>query len=162
MAGCEFLGAGGIVGLFDFLQEHREPIQYDLLQIGQNLNNVGTLSLSWWDLHVFLKYAPRTSALVREVNGEAVAEWTAMHELLRSMEYQLRMLVWQRTKDATKGLNTPEPLQPPEKQKPNPVMELKPDDGEGPHVMGHSGVTLERMAELLGWDPETGQRLDSP
>jgi hypothetical protein len=39
-------------------------------------------------------------------------------------------------------------------------MALAPGDSDEPHVMGGKGVTLEQMAEWLGWDPETGQRLD--
>ena len=124
------------------------------------LENLGSISLSWWDLHVFIKHAPRSSALIRAREGSEVAEWSAMHELLRSMEFSLRWLVWSKTKEATKGVGAPQPIDPPSKPKPEAKMELS--DAPGPHVIGHAGVTLERMAEILGWDPQTGQRLDVP
>jgi hypothetical protein len=162
MARSELAGSGGIIGLSRFIREHREPLQYDLLQAGLRLENLGTLSLSWWDVHVFIEHAPRGSALVRAVNGDELAEWTGRDELLRSMEFSLRWLVWAQSKDSQKGINVPAPLDPPSKPKPKPVMSLDPGDESGPHVIGHAGVTLERMAEILGWDPETGQRLDVP
>ena len=160
MAGCERSGHGGIVGLFRFLEEHKEPIQYDLLQAGLRLENLGTIDLSWWDLHVMISHAPRSSALIRVTQGEELAEWTAMHELLRSMEFSLRWLTWAKSKDGQKGINVPQPVDPPSKPKPKPVMALASGNDDEPHVMGHAGVTLERMAEILGWDPVTGQRLD--
>lgn len=89
-----------------------------------------------------------------------MAEWTLRDELLRSMEFSLRWLTWAQSKDAQKGVNAPTAIPGPTKPKPKPEMSLASGDQAEPHVMGGQGVTLERMAEILGWDPQTGKRLD--
>lgn len=43
--------------------------------------------------------------------------WGDAERLLHMMEYHLRVLVWQRSKDGSKGRNRPKPLQTPEERR---------------------------------------------
>lgn len=62
---------------------------------------VGRLSLLWEKL-------PRESRTMRRLAPEA--EWGNAEYLLHSIEYSLRVLTWQNSKDAQRQKNVPKPL----------------------------------------------------
>jgi len=56
-------------------------------------------------------HLPRESACVRAVAPEAA--WDDATYLLAAIEYDLRVLAWQNSKDGAKGRNKPRPVQTP-------------------------------------------------
>ena len=54
---------------------------------------------------------PRDSATVRAESPEAA--WSDETYLLSAIEYDLRILIWQSTRDGQKGRNRPKPMQTP-------------------------------------------------
>ena len=56
-------------------------------------------------------HLPQESACVRAQNPEF--EWTDTQYLLRSIEFSLRVIVWQNTKDGQKGRRKPKPIDTP-------------------------------------------------
>ena len=63
-----------------------------------------TLATLWVQL-------PEQSRCVRKHNPDA--EWTDSERLLHSIEYTLRLILWQKTKDGQKGRDQPKPLKTP-------------------------------------------------
>jgi hypothetical protein len=87
--------AGGIQGLVQLLaSEHGEAIEYDLLMAGLRLRWLGSRRLSWRDLLVFVRGAPRTSAYLRSVGGEQMA-WGPMEHLTASLIDVINMQRWE-------------------------------------------------------------------
>jgi hypothetical protein len=70
---------------------------------------LGTRRLSWRDLLVIVKQAPRTSAIRRAQLGDE-AEWGLAEQLSAANHDLLAWLKWAQTEDGAKGLNHPEPL----------------------------------------------------
>jgi hypothetical protein len=72
---CE---AGGIFGLLDLVDEHREAIEFELIQIGRDLDQLGTPALSWRDLYVLVRRWQKTpgNAFAESVHGHAVPSWS--------------------------------------------------------------------------------------
>ena len=68
--------SGGIAGLTNFVIEHREAVESDLLQTGYTLDDLGH-SLSWDALKSFLTYIKPDSALYRELKPE-MSEWASI------------------------------------------------------------------------------------
>ena len=65
--------AGGIKGLADFLEEHREALNYDLLtRTGHTVDDAGR-SLSWRALGDFLQCLPPNSAIGQKLRPEMAA-----------------------------------------------------------------------------------------
>lgn len=75
-----------------------------VLDISSDPDNVLTLASLWLQL-------PRESRCVRVGNPDA--EWDDADQFLWKMEHLLRVLVWQQTKDGSKGRNQPKPMQTP-------------------------------------------------
>ena len=86
---------GGILGLVDLLEEHREALDYDLLTLGLDLNDVGSRHLDWRRLRAVVTYLPATSALGRSVHGDA-ASWSTTDYLLAAAADALAAGNWQR------------------------------------------------------------------
>ena len=63
-----------MIGLAEFISEHREAVERDLLGTGYSLNDVGA-SLSWDALKSFLTYVKPDSAIYRELHPE-LSEWS--------------------------------------------------------------------------------------
>lgn len=89
---------------------HRHPceLRADFQRFyGLNLDDIGTA-------YSYLHAADLTACLPREsstVRAESPAlEWTDSEYLLWSIEYSLRILRWQNTKDGQKGSNKPKPI----------------------------------------------------
>ena len=70
--------AGGIFGLLDLVDEHREAIEYELLVIGRRLDELSTAALSWRDLFVLVRRWQMTpgNAFAASVHGAEVPAWS--------------------------------------------------------------------------------------
>lgn len=70
--------AGGIFGLLDLVDEHREAIEYELLLIGRHLDELGTPALSWRDLFVLVRRWQKTpgNAFAAAMHGSEVPAWS--------------------------------------------------------------------------------------
>lgn len=63
-----------MIGLAEFISEHRGAVERDLLGTGYSLDDVGA-SLSWDALKSFLSYVKPDSAVYRELHPE-LSEWS--------------------------------------------------------------------------------------
>lgn len=87
--------AGGILGLYGLLEQHREAIDYDLLTLGLDLADLGTPRLDWSRLRAVVVYSPPTSALARSMFGDATS-WSVSDHLLAAAVDALNAGNWQR------------------------------------------------------------------
>lgn len=87
-----------MIALVEFIDEHPEEVEYDLLRSGCRLRDWPDNGVSWRDLFVLLRQADRDTAVYRAVMGDA-AERTTDIELLRRIEYLLQIIAAQRTID---------------------------------------------------------------
>lgn len=108
MAGGVWHHGGGIAGLARLLSEHGEAIEYDLIRLGLRLDWLGTQCFSWRDLWVIVRQCGPDTALWRA--DDCRREQTVTTDLLRSVEFSLRVLAWQNTKDGATGRNAPQPV----------------------------------------------------
>lgn len=102
---------------------------------------LGTRRLSWRDLLVLVKQAPRGSALSRAVHGESDL-WDLHGHLLGVIADLLASANWQRAGDNNAKRPTPIP-----RPGAKPIV-----DGET--MARGKPVTTERMDALLGWTKE--------
>lgn len=132
--------AGGIAGLRVILAEHSGAVEYDLLRIGKNLDDLGTPGLSWRDLLVLVTYAQPDTAVFKALNPD----WQHTHEVefLRSIEYRLRWLQWAKTPDAEKRRNVPDVWPLPWDPKP------KTEQYRG------DALPIDELNAFLGWTPD--------
>lgn len=76
--------SGGILGLYGFITEHREAVEYDLLTHGGfRLEDAGTPALSWRELHILVArwlklHATATFESVNGIVWSTEAQLTAM------------------------------------------------------------------------------------
>ncbi|MBW3663576.1 MAG: DUF5361 domain-containing protein [Actinobacteria bacterium] len=87
--------AGGILGLYGLVEQHREAIDYDLLTLGLDLGDLGTPRLDWSRLRAVVVYSPATSALASSMHGDA-ASWSVSDHLLAAAVDALNAGNWQR------------------------------------------------------------------
>lgn len=85
---------GGIKGLLQFLQEHGEAVNADLLDRGYTVRDIGS-RLGWGDLRSLITYARHDSAIYRSLHPKS---WWYTPELSRldRIEYLLAAANWQR------------------------------------------------------------------
>ena len=93
---------------------------------------------SWRDLVVFVKHLPQNSAYVRESLGGDSA-WDLNNQLNALIADYLRILVWFKTKDGSKGRNFPKPI-------PRPGVE----DGTKKRIGKGTKIKAADMAAILG------------
>lgn len=69
---------GGIFGLLDLVDEHREAIEFELALIGRDLDALGTPGLSWRALYVLVRRWQKLpgNAFAESVHGTPVPSWT--------------------------------------------------------------------------------------
>lgn len=91
-----------------FIDEHREPVAYELIRLGLRLRDLPSPGLTYGDVIAIIRQSPPDSAIGRAMGPEA--RHTTEAELLRSVEYSLRVLTWMKTKDGSKGRRPPQPL----------------------------------------------------
>jgi hypothetical protein len=141
LAGGVEADAGGIAGLRVVLAEHSGAVEYDLLHLGKNLDDLGTPALSWRDLLVIVTHAQPETATFKALNPEW--QHTNEVEFLRSIEYRLRWLQWVKTEDAKRHPKSPpEPWALPWDPKP------KSDAYKG------DAVPIDELNDFLGWTPD--------
>ena len=93
------------------LARHPDELRADFQRFyGLNLDGMG---VDYSTLHAALLAAclPRESATVRAERPEAT--WGDDTYLLAAIEYDLRVLAWQNSRDGAKGKNRPKPVQTP-------------------------------------------------
>ncbi|AOZ65058.1 tail assembly chaperone [Arthrobacter phage Lakshmi] len=86
---------GGIEALLGFLREHRGAVEYTLLSLGKDLDQLGTADLDWHQLWVIITNSPAGSALAVSMHGEA-SLWGVTDHLLAIIADTLNDANWQR------------------------------------------------------------------
>lgn len=87
--------------------EHPDELRADLQQYyGINIDGMG---VDYTHAHaaVLMRQLPLTSRLARIADPDSA--WTDETHFLAAIEYDLRILAWQKTKDAQHGRNKPKP-----------------------------------------------------
>ena len=122
------------------LRDHRGPLSADLRRYYHcNLPDVLAGDVApLWDVSAWVACLPPESAVMRSV--EPRVAHTHDLELLRSIDYSQRWLVWAKTRDGEKGRNAPEPYRFP--------WEPEPERG------GFRGdpMTTDEADKFLGWE----------
>ncbi|AZS10391.1 tail assembly chaperone [Arthrobacter phage Supakev] len=93
-AAASGVSLGGISALLGFLREHRGAIEYTLLSMGKDLDQLGA-ELDWRQLWQIIAHAPLGSAIGLSIHGEA-AEWSVTDHLLAIVVDVLNDANWQR------------------------------------------------------------------
>ena len=73
---------------------------------GLNIDGMGT-DYSYYHAAVLVMQLPPNSRVSAAMNPDAA--WDVQSWFLNQIEYDLRVLIWQNTKDAEKGRNKPKP-----------------------------------------------------
>lgn len=73
---------GGILGLLELVTEHREAVEFELLERGYGIGDIGTLTLSWTELRVLIRrwVSLPHNALAESIAGYSV--WSIGEQLL--------------------------------------------------------------------------------
>lgn len=132
--------AGGIAGLLTLIREHKEAVEFDLIELGLRLDWLGSETLTWHDLAVIVRQSPPGSAVRRSAMG-ADAPWSLTDLLLAQMIDNTNLLIWLQSADGQKNQNRPKPL-------PRPGVK---DDSKR---HGSEPLPLDEMTAWLGWDKE--------
>src|SRR5699024_1530474 len=75
--------------------------------MGLRLRDLG-VTFGWLDLDSIVRCAPRDSALARMLDPDN-APWGLTEQLLHSVEYSLRLLLWSKSEDAANGRTSTAP-----------------------------------------------------
>ena len=129
---------GGILSVCRELRDHGEAIEYDLITLGLRLDDLGTERLSWRDLLVFLRQAPRTSAYTRAREPERSA-WGVTDYLLATIADALAVANWQR---GSQGRRAPGP-------RPKPITR---PGAEEKQVFGRGAIRIRDFDDWWGAD----------
>ena len=93
------------------LEDHPGELRADFQRFyGLNLDGMGT-EYSVAHAATLAAHLPQESACVRVASPEAA--WDDATYLLAAIEYDLRVLAWQNSRDGAKGRNKPRPVQTP-------------------------------------------------
>jgi hypothetical protein len=131
--GCH---CGGTLSLHKLIKKHGEAIEYDLIQHGLRLDDLGSGRLSWRDLKVIVtRMPPQKSALQQELASQD-AGWTLTNHLLAEAVDSLHLLLWAKTKDGYKNRNRPHPIQRP---------------GRRRERLGKQPLGISEIRDWLGW-----------
>ena len=132
-----------MIGLLDFLEEHRDAVAYDLMSMGYRLRDFPSPALTYGDLLVVVRQCPAGSAVARSVDPEQSA-WGISEHLLATAADSLAWLVWAKSEDASKRRNKPRPI-------PRPGV-VDPD--RETQVIGSAPVPLDELDDFLEWGRE--------
>lgn len=101
MAGELGCHTGGIAGLLDVIDEHREAVEYELIRAGYRLRDIPTEALNWRDLYVMVRQwqAEPGNAFSRSFHGYTL--WTTGEQLLAHAVDVLAIGNWQRQQKAS-------------------------------------------------------------
>ena len=128
---------GGILGLCELIDQHPGAVEYDLIRHGLRLRDLGTRRLSWRDLLVIVQHQPAKRSAIAAAESPDDAPWGALDtHLLAEAVDMLHLLVWAKTKDASKGRKRPKPIERP---------------GTRPDRIGSKPLPLDEMKVWLGW-----------
>jgi len=111
---------------------------------------LGTEALSWRDLCVSVRHAPRESALARVVDPDQ-AEWSLTDYLLAIIADYQAWLVWSKSADGKRNRNRPKPI-------PRPGIS---EDREV-QVIGSSPVPLDQLDAFIGWSVDDVPDIPKP
>ena len=111
-------------------------MEYDLLAVGKNLDDLGTRRLSWRDLWVIVRQAPRGSALDRVSNPDEW-QWGLAEHLMAATFDALRVANWQRGQ--AKQSDFPKPT-------------ARPGVEPEGKTFGRDALPMDEMTKFLGWD----------
>lgn len=135
-----------MIWLAKFLGEHPDEVAYDLIGLGLRLRDFPSARLSWADLLVIVQQAPPDSAVVRTAHPE-LSEWMSplkTNQMLHSVEFSLRQLVWSKSEDAAKGRKRSAP-------KPIPAPWVKDDKEREVKHFGSAPIPIADLNDFLGW-----------
>jgi len=90
-----------MIGLLEFIDEHPDAVERELMTIGERLRYLGTERLTWSDLKVIITQAAPDSPIIREISPDAYT-WTNTNQLLADIADSLHWLCWAKTKGAQK------------------------------------------------------------
>lgn len=118
--------------LVESADKHPDELRADFQQYyGLNLDDMGN-GYSYAHAAVLVAQLPIGSRLLSKMDPRA--SWTQSEYLLSLIEYDLRVLAWQRTRDAERGQNKPKPP-------------LEPQREQEPYKVTHA--QMERVAKAL-------------
>lgn len=135
--------SGKILGLLDFIDAHRQALEFDLIRLGLRLRRLATEELTWADLDAIvygLQLDPGT-AVAKDLNGRELLQWDAHAQLMAGVFDQLGITNYL----LRRTLGGDDKAEPPE-QLPRPG--VKPKTVQ----WGGHARTIEEMDRLLGWD----------
>lgn len=132
-------GPPGIIGLFEFLDEHEGAVQSDLIDKGLRLRSIGREDFNLQDLLVIIENSGQGTALFRKLNPKEWV-WTHTDHLLALVYDKLAEHNWMISKDGAKGIKRPKPL---------PRPGLVDENNETKQISGKP-VTIEEMERILG------------
>ena len=114
-----------------------------MIERGLRLRDLGTDRLTWHELAVIVKHLPRSSALVRVIEGDD-HPWGLAEQLLAAAVDALSAANWQRGEGKRKD-------------KPKPIP--RPGVG-GDKTYGKEALPLDEMADWLGWERQLNNPSD--
>lgn len=125
-----------MIGLWELHEQHPEPVEHELIRLGLRWRDLGTPRLSWRDLLVIVREAPRDSAITRALDPDA---YLAISRWLEGLSYLLQVANVQRGNAS--GARKHDFPDPPSWASDEEVTTF----GSGP-------VSIEDMAAMLGGD----------
>lgn len=122
---------GGILAVLTLIDEHREPIEFDLISLGLRLRDCPSPGFNWRDLWVICRRLGRSSELYKAMNPDDDTSWSVTDYLLALVADNTAFRLWQAA--GGKG------------RKPKPI----PRPGDTKKYSGDS-LPVSDMAEWLG------------
>lgn len=133
-------GRGGILSLDALVEEHRIPIESDLIDRGLRLRHLcaDDHDFNWVDLRAVIDCALPDSAVMRATSPDEW-QWKRLeNQLLALIADSQRWLVWAKTPDGQKNRNQPRRIP-------------RPGVDDGIERIGDNPVPISEMNEFLGW-----------
>lgn len=130
---------GGILHLVSLAEEYEDALEFDLLERGKDIRDLGTPRLTWRHFKVYvlgLAQDPK-SLFARAYNPDVI--WTLEALLQAEVIDTLHDLRWMKTKDGSKNRNRPKPLK-------RPGVEVREDE----EVVGDA-MEMDDLKALIGW-----------
>lgn len=128
---------GEICSLDILIEAYQTAIEYDLIDRGLRLRDLGTDALTWSDLQAIVVWSGPESALSRAYRGDDWP-WGLQEMLTAAMVDGIRWLVWSKTSDAQHKRNQPKPI-------PRPGVQQAERYGDKP-------MSISEMNKFLGWE----------
>ena len=122
---------GGILAVLTLIDEHREPIEFDLISLGLRLRDCPSPGFNWRDLWVICRRLGRSSELYKAMNPDDDTSWSVTDYLLALVADNTAFRLWQAA--GGKG------------RKPKPI----PRPGDTKKYGGDS-LPVDQMADWLG------------